>query len=64
MCKVIENRRIRQNAWGNWYGYIGRRRVIAFGDSPVRGAEAEAERWLSGSAVDVVCNLILREVCK
>jgi hypothetical protein len=41
-------RRIKQNAWGNWYGYEGRRRVKAFGESVEWTAEQNAERWLRG----------------
>ena len=39
--------RIRQNAWGNWYGYIGNTRVIAFANTiPGSGMEEEAQAWL------------------
>jgi hypothetical protein len=38
--------RIHQNVWGNWYGYIGRKRVIAFGNSKEETAEQAANRWL------------------
>lgn len=29
-------RRVKQNVWGNWNGYIGRRKVIEFGPDDVR----------------------------
>lgn len=37
------SRKIHQNIWGNWNGYIGRRRVVEFGT-----AEDEAKRWVCG----------------
>jgi hypothetical protein len=42
-------RRIKQNIWGNWYGYEGQRRVKAFCDSVEWTAEQNAERWLRGT---------------
>jgi hypothetical protein len=48
--KQIKNenakRRIRQNAYGNWYGYIGTRRVEQFFNSPEETMEQQANRWL------------------
>ena len=41
-------RRIRQNAWGNWYGYEGKRRVKAFAETPEYSMEQNAERWRDG----------------
>ena len=38
-------RRIKQNAWGNWYGYEGKRRVKAFAETPEYSMEQNAERW-------------------
>lgn len=39
--------RIKQNAYDNWYGYIGTRRVIAFCNPvPSYGAQHEAWDWL------------------
>lgn len=38
--------RIRQNQWGNWYGYKGTKRVEAFGNSPEFTAEQAAQSWL------------------
>lgn len=44
--------RIQQNAWGNWYGYIGRKRVKAFSNPvPNYGAQQEAEQWFSDTLV-------------
>lgn len=36
-------RRIKQNVWGNWYGYEGNRRVIAF---PATIPEQDVTEWL------------------
>lgn len=38
--------RIRQNRWSNWYGYLGSKRVEAFGNSSTETAEQAANRWL------------------
>jgi len=38
--------RIKQNRWDNWYGYVGTRRVIAFGNTPEGTAEDNAKAWL------------------
>ncbi len=43
----MARRRIHQNVWGNWYGYEGTRRVIAFGNSPEATAEQAAHAWLA-----------------
>ncbi len=43
-------RRIKQNVWGNWYGYEGGRRVKEFAESVEWTAEQNAERWLRGEA--------------
>ena len=40
------NRRIRQNVWGNWYGYIGTRKVQWFFDNSFGTQEEHAKRWL------------------
>jgi len=40
--------RIRQNRFDNWYGYVGTRRVEAFGNSPTGSAEENAKAWLEG----------------
>jgi len=29
-------RKAKQNAWGNWNGYVGRKKVIEFGTDDVR----------------------------
>lgn len=31
-------RKIKQNVWGNWNGYVGRRRVIQFGTDDIAAA--------------------------
>ena len=41
-------RRIKQNAWGNWYGYEGSKRVNAFAETPEYSMEQNAERWRDG----------------
>jgi len=43
-------RTIKQNAYDNWYGYEGGKRVAAFGDTVVRTAEQAAQEWLNGTA--------------
>jgi hypothetical protein len=39
--------RIRQNRFDNWYGYLGNRRVEAFGNSTTASAEENAKAWLA-----------------
>lgn len=39
-------RRIKQNKWDNWIGYIGNRRVIMFYNTPYQSAEDAAKEWL------------------
>lgn len=39
-------RRIRQNVYGNWFGYEGARRVMMFVNLSVETAEQGARRWL------------------
>jgi hypothetical protein len=39
--------RIRKNAWGNWCGYVGGRRVITFSGTPDLTAEQNAHLWLA-----------------
>jgi len=41
-------RRIRQNPYGNWYGYEGNRRVIEFSNSVFGSQEEYANEWLAG----------------
>ena len=41
-------RRIKQNVWGNWYGYEGSKRVKAFCETPEYSMEQNAERWRNG----------------
>lgn len=35
-------RRLKQNVWGNWSGYLGVKKVIEFGTDKL----GEAEEWL------------------
>jgi hypothetical protein len=52
---------IRQNVWGNWYGYKSGRRVISFGNSiPGYGAQQEAERWLAGRQAEAAIDFLYR----
>ena len=37
---------IKQNAWDNWYGYIGNRKVASFFNTPTETQEQQAKRWL------------------
>jgi hypothetical protein len=45
-------RRIKQNQWGNWYGYEGTKRVKAFGNSTEYTTEQLANMWLRGEEPD------------
>ena len=51
-------RAIKENVWGNWYGYESGRRVMAFGNLPEATAEQAARAWLttgpSGIQVPIV----------
>ena len=47
-------RRIKQNAWDNWYGYEGTRRVIAFANTPEHTAEQAANIWLATGQIPPV----------
>lgn len=38
--------RIKQNAWDNWYGYLGRKRVEMFFNTSTATAEQNAQAWL------------------
>lgn len=44
MSKPASIKKIRQNIWGNWNGYIGRSKVIEFGTDEFR-----ANEWLAGT---------------
>jgi hypothetical protein len=44
-------RRIRQNQFGNWYGYEGTRKVIAFSETPCNSQEEQAQAWLRGETL-------------
>jgi hypothetical protein len=46
-------RRIKQNAWGNWYGYEGSRKVKDFAESPYESQEQAAKSWLIGKDKDL-----------
>jgi hypothetical protein len=39
--------RIRENIYGNWYGYLGNRRVEMFFNSSTETMEQAAKRWLT-----------------
>jgi hypothetical protein len=38
--------RIRKNRYDNWYGYVGRKRVVMFSNSTTQTQEQQAEEWL------------------
>lgn len=38
--------RIRCNQYGNWYGYIGNKKVISFMNTPFDSQEQQAQSWL------------------
>lgn len=38
-------RKVKQNVWGNWYGYEGRRRVRAFS---LNTLDYEFQAWING----------------
>lgn len=51
--------RIKQNAWGNWYGYLGTKKVIAFTNtSPGSGMEEEAQAWLKENTDLIPCSIV------
>lgn len=52
-------RRIKENVWGNWYGYEGTRRVISFSESAFASQEELANEWLNHQedAVDSLANM-------
>lgn len=39
-------RRIRKNAWGNWYGYLGNKKVEWFASDAEYSQEEIAQHWL------------------
>lgn len=39
--------RIKQSRWGNWYGYLGRKRAREFANSACATAKQSAQRWLA-----------------
>jgi hypothetical protein len=38
-------RKVKQNIWGNYYGYEGRKRVKAF---PTNTLDSEFQAWING----------------
>lgn len=47
--------RIHKNVWDNWYGYLGRKRVISFCNSPTETQEQQAKRWLKEQEFEKRC---------
>src|SRR5512137_1238497 len=48
MTRIVKgNKSIGCTAWGNWYGYIGRRKVESFMNTPEASAEDNARAWLN-----------------
>lgn len=39
--------KVEKNAWDNWYGYSGTRKVIEFQNKPEQSMEDEAKDWLA-----------------
>lgn len=39
---------IKETAWGNWYGYLGTKKVEMFFDSLEESQEEAAKKWLQG----------------
>lgn len=53
MSENKPKRRIHQNAWGNWNGYEGTRRVIEFGCNGTKydgTLHDELQEWLDGKS--------------
>jgi hypothetical protein len=44
---------IYENKWGNWYGYVSRKRVIAFSDTPTQTQEQAAKAWLAKQRLQI-----------
>jgi hypothetical protein len=44
----MKSKSIKQNAWDNWYGYMGRKKVRMFTNTAIETQEDEANRWLAG----------------
>jgi hypothetical protein len=38
---------IRENVWGNWYGYVSGRKVMPFFSTPDTSQEEEAWDWFN-----------------
>ncbi len=49
-------RRIKCNAWGNWHGYEGTKRVASFGETTQHTAEQNAQRWLNEDQSAIASN--------
>ncbi len=43
---VIGRKSVRQNAWDNWSGYEGGKKVVAFANTPQSSAEEKAQSWV------------------
>ena len=43
--------RIKQNAWGNWYGYLGNRKIECFFNDDQGTQEQHAQEWLAEQQV-------------
>jgi hypothetical protein len=49
---------IRQNAWGNWYGYIGRRKARAFFNTATQTQEQQANDWLTEQTLNIAAGSV------
>jgi len=50
--------RIKQNAWGNWYGYLGTKKVASFANSPTETMEQQAQAWLKENTDLIPCSIV------
>jgi len=50
--------RIKQNAWGNWYGYLGNKKVESFSNTPTETMEQQAQVWLAANTDLIPCSIV------
>lgn len=50
--------RIKQNAWGNWYGYLGNKKVASFSNTPTETMEEQAQAWLKENTDLIPCSIV------
>jgi hypothetical protein len=54
--------RIRKTQWDNWYGYVGTRRVEAFGNTTTASAEENAKAWLTAKTTKTPRQIRIAEI--